>query len=25
MEKAVQFAMASPYPNIDKVAEDVYA
>ncbi len=25
MEKAVQFALASPYPSIEKVAEDVYA
>ena len=25
MEKAVQFAMASPYPDVDKVDQDVYA
>jgi pyruvate dehydrogenase E1 component alpha subunit len=25
MEKAVQFAIAAPYPNVDKVEQDVYA
>ncbi len=25
IEKAVQFAMAAPYPNVDKVEQDVYA
>ena len=25
IEKAVQFATAAPYPNVDKVAQDVYA
>jgi len=25
MEKAVQFAMAAPYPNVDKAEQDVYA
>ncbi len=25
IDKAVQFALASPYPSIDKVTEDVYA
>jgi pyruvate dehydrogenase E1 component alpha subunit len=25
IDKAVQFALASPYPAIDKVTEDVYA
>jgi pyruvate dehydrogenase E1 component alpha subunit len=25
IDAAVQFALASPYPNVDKVAEDVYA
>jgi acetoin:2,6-dichlorophenolindophenol oxidoreductase subunit alpha len=25
IDKAVQFAMAAPYPNIDKVEQDVYA
>jgi pyruvate dehydrogenase E1 component alpha subunit len=25
IDKAVQFAMAAPYPNVDKVEQDVYA
>ena len=25
IDKAVEFAIAAPYPNVDKVAEDVYA
>jgi hypothetical protein len=25
MEKAVQFAISAPYPNVDKVEQDVYA
>jgi TPP-dependent pyruvate/acetoin dehydrogenase alpha subunit len=25
MKKAVEFAMATPYPSPDEVAEDVYA
>ena len=25
IDKAVQFAMAAPYPNADKVEQDVYA
>ena len=25
IEKAVHFAMAAPYPNVDKVEQDVYA
>jgi TPP-dependent pyruvate/acetoin dehydrogenase alpha subunit len=25
IDKAVQFAMSAPYPNVDKVAQDVYA
>jgi len=25
MKKAVEFAVAAPYPSVDEVAEDVYA
>jgi hypothetical protein len=25
MKKAVDFAVAAPYPTVDEVAEDVYA
>ena len=25
IDKAVQFALAAPYPNVDKVEQDVYA
>jgi len=25
IDKAVQFAMAAPYPDVSKVTEDVYA